>query len=136
MKYLIWGMLILLVGCTGNRPSNLGIDQGKLGPCPETPNCVSSFSTTSEHQIAPLSGSLEAVKQVLSKTERVAIITENDTYLYAEFTSFFWRFVDDVEFYAIPEQQIVHVRSASRLGKSDLGVNRDRIETIRAALAN
>ena len=55
-------------------------------------------------------------------------------YLYAEYSSALFGFVDDVEFYFPPETHIIHVRSASRLGHSDLGVNRKRIEAIRARL--
>ena len=66
--------------------------------------------------------------------DRVTIITQNENYLYAEFTSAIMRFVDDVEFLYDPGQQVVQIRSASRLGKSDLGVNRKRIEFIRSAL--
>ena len=66
--------------------------------------------------------------------DRVTIITQNENYLYAEFTSAMMRFVDDVEFLYDPGQQVVQIRSASSLGKSDLGVNRKRIEFIRSAL--
>ena len=66
--------------------------------------------------------------------DRATIITQNENYLYAEYTSAIMRFVDDVEFLYDPGQQVVQVRSASRLGTSDLGVNRKRIEFIRSAL--
>ena len=64
---------------------------------------------------------------------RTKIVTENETYLYAEFASNLMGFVDDVEFYLDKTAGVIHVRSASRLGQSDLGVNRQRIEAIRAA---
>jgi uncharacterized protein (DUF1499 family) len=66
--------------------------------------------------------------------KKTKIITENKNYLYAEFTSAIMGFVDDVEFYLDEGAKVIHVRSASRLGQSDLGVNRKRIETIRTKL--
>ncbi len=121
----------------GKRPSNLGACDGKLAPCPHTPNCVSSQSTDSIHQIAPLSynstpeKALADIKSVVESLPRTKIITEKDNYLYAEFKSALLGFIDDVEFYLDSNANFIHVRSASRLGQSDLGVNRKRIETIR-----
>lgn len=121
----------------GKRPSNLGACDGKLAPCPHTPNCVSSQSTDSIHQIAPLSynytpeKALADIKSVVESLPRTKIITEKDNYLYAEFKSALLGFIDDVEFYLDSNANFIQVRSASRLGQSDLGVNRKRIETIR-----
>jgi uncharacterized protein (DUF1499 family) len=72
------------------------------------------------------------LKKIIQGMKRTRIITEKDDYLYVEFTSALWRFVDDVEFYFKDASKTIQVRSASRLGRSDLGVNRKRIETIRA----
>lgn len=125
---------------TGKRPENLGVRDGKLAPCPNTPNCVSSQSADAVHKIEPLtykSTSQEALaklKQTLQSLPRTKIIAETNNYLYAEFTIPIMGFVDDVEFYLDAEAKVFHVRSASRLGQSDLGVNRKRIETLRAKL--
>jgi uncharacterized protein (DUF1499 family) len=124
---------------SGQRPDNLGVKDGKLAACPASPNCVSSQAPSSdaEHSIAPLqydSSAAEAIarlKSIIEGMERTEIIEETETYLYAEFTSKLMGFVDDVEFYAAPDTGTIHVRSASRLGQSDLGVNRQRIEAIR-----
>lgn len=122
----------------GKRPTNLGARSGQLAPCPISPNCVSSFSQDAEHKINPLAytstpaEAMANLKKVIQSLERSKIITETDNYLYAEFTSALMGFVDDVEFLLDEEQKAIHVRSASRLGESDLGVNRKRIETIRA----
>ncbi|MBE8966194.1 DUF1499 domain-containing protein [Nostocales cyanobacterium LEGE 12452] len=122
----------------GKRPNNLGISNGKLAPCPNSPNCVSSQSTDASHQIAPLTftstpeEAITNLKQIIESLPRTKIITENKDYLYAEFKSALLGFVDDVEFYLDRTANLIHVRSASRLGQSDLGVNRQRIETIRA----
>ncbi|MCC5660621.1 DUF1499 domain-containing protein [Nostoc sp. XA010] len=124
----------------GKRPNNLGISNGKLAPCPNSPNCVSSQSTDAVHKIAPLtftSTTEEAIsnlKKIIESLPRTKIITESQDYLYAEFKSALLGFVDDVEFYLDRNANVIQVRSASRLGQSDLGVNRQRIETIRAKL--
>ena len=128
---------------SGTRPTNLGVTDGKLAPCPNTPNCVCSQASSSdkEHYIESLtyegSGTeaIAALKSVIQGMDRTEIITETDTYLYAEFTSALMGYVDDVEFYVDSANNLIHARSASRLGKSDLGVNRKRIEAIRSALA-
>ena len=124
----------------GKRPDNLGVREGKLLLCPNTPNCVCSQSSDAQHSIEPLtydSSAAEAmadIKTAIQAMERTKIITENKNYLYAEFTSAIMGFVDDVEFHLDGDAKVIHVRSASRLGQSDLGVNRKRIETIRTKL--
>ena len=124
----------------GKRPTNIDVQSGQLAPCPSTPNCVNSQSQDAQHSIEPLtynSAPTEAMadlKKVIQSLERTKIITETENYLYAEFTTKLMGFVDDVEFLLDPSAKVIHVRSASRLGQSDLGVNRKRIETIRAKL--
>ncbi|MBD1926994.1 DUF1499 domain-containing protein [Trichocoleus sp. FACHB-90] len=124
----------------GKRPTNLGVQSGKLAPCPSTPNCVNSQSQDSEHKIEPLtynSSAAQAItdlKTVIQSLPKTKIVAETDNYLYAEFTTKLMGFVDDVEFYVDDAAKTIHVRSASRLGQSDLGVNRKRIETLRAKL--
>ncbi len=125
---------------TGKKPSNLGVRDGKLAPCPSTPNCVCSQSEDAGHKIEPLTYkstpqvAFTQLKQAIESQPRTKIITQSPNYLYAEFTSAIMKFVDDVEFYLDEDAKVIHVRSASRLGQSDLGVNRKRIETIRAKL--
>jgi len=129
---------MLIIGCTGARPASLGIKDGKLAPCPSTPNCVSSQRTDREHAVEPLSfpGTVAeahaGIKKIILSMKRSRIITETDSYIHAEFTSAVFRFVDDVEFQFDESTKVIHVRSASRLGSSDLGVNRKRVEDIRA----
>ena len=124
----------------GTRPTNLGVQSGQLAPCPSTPNCVSSQSQDAEHSIEPFTynssptKALADLKTVIQSLPRTKIIAQTENYLYAEFTSALMGFVDDVEFYLAPGAKAMEVRSASRLGESDLGVNRKRIETIRAKL--
>jgi uncharacterized protein (DUF1499 family) len=126
---------------SGKRPADLGVRNGSLKAPPSSPNAVSSQVTGGYHQIAPLvyKGSQEqamkALKQVVESTPNTRIIETKPDYLYAEYASALMGFVDDVEFYLPPGGKIIHVRSASRLGYSDLGANRKRIEAIRARLA-
>ncbi len=126
---------------SGKRPGDLGASNGLLKPVPVSPNAVSSQATGGYHQIAPLSyngacePALAALKSIVENTLRTCVIKERADYLYAEYTSKLIGYVDDVEFYFPPDEQIIHVRSASRLGYSDFGVNRRRIEDIRVKLA-
>lgn len=124
-----------LFNFSGKRPDHLGVKDGQLAPCPDTPNCVNSQSEDSQSSIEPLPPvDISQLSKVIKGMERTEIIEQTDNYLYAEFTSKIMGFVDDVEFYRDPEANILHVRSASRLGQSDLGVNRKRVEAIRAKL--
>jgi apolipoprotein D and lipocalin family protein len=109
----------------------------KLRPCPDTPNCVSSLAGDQKHFIEPISyeGERTVAQQemlaVLKSFKRVRMVRIEEDYIHAEFVSSFFKFVDDVEFYFDPAQKLIQVRSASRTGYSDLGVNRRRIEAIR-----
>ena len=128
---------------SGKRPTNLGIKEGKLSPCPSSPNCVCSqcATTDTQHYIQPFSyastpsKAINKLKSIIQGMPRTTIITESENYLYAEFTSKLMGYVDDVEFYVDQNAQVIQVRSASRLGQSDLGVNRNRIEEIRNLFA-
>jgi uncharacterized protein (DUF1499 family) len=116
------------------RPTNLGATNGRLAPCRRTPNCVSSQADPSdrEHYIAPLRASMTEVRRVVESLPRTRIVLAHPDYLYAEFRSRLLGFVDDVEFFF--DGAIVQVRSASRLGRRDFGVNRARIERLRKML--
>lgn len=124
---------------SGAPPAGLG--GSSLKQCPKSPNCVSSQAGDSEHAIAPITYSdsrAEAyarLKMVLSEMTRMTIVGEKEDYIHAEAKSLIFRFVDDVEFYFPAEGKVIHVRSASRVGNSDLGVNRKRVEEIRERFA-
>jgi uncharacterized protein (DUF1499 family) len=119
---------------------DLGINNGKLMPCPKTPNCVNSQAVGEKQYIQPIRCTETRQKararllQILKSEKRTKILTAQENYIRAVFTSALFRFVDDVEFY-FPEEQadetVIHIRSASRIGYSDLGANRKRIERIR-----
>lgn len=132
-----------LFSFAGKRPENLGVKDEKLAACPSSPNCVSSQAATTdaEHSIAAFSyqseplAAIATLKSVIQSMPRTKLVTEDSNYLYAEFATALMGFVDDVEFYLDDANRVIHVRSASRLGQSDLGVNRKRIEEIRGAFS-
>lgn len=108
----------------------------RFAPVPKSPNCVSSRAdaTDTEHHIAPLTGTtLEAIKADLLAQPRSTLLEEADGYLHFIETTRILRFKDDIEFEQ--EGEVIHVRSASRIGHSDLGVNRKRVEALRSRLA-
>ena len=125
----------------GSPPSALGVRDGRLAPCPASPNCVSSQAGDAEHRIAPLAykgsaaDALARLARVIAAQPSATIVAQHDGYLYATFQTPLMGFVDDVEFVVDPKRGVIDVRSASRLGNRDFGVNRKRIETLRAALA-
>jgi len=125
----------LLAACSGERPNNLGVRDNRLSSCPSSPNCVSSQASDEEHRIAPLAfkddpdTAFARLKQILARRNDTAVIEESPGYLLVELRTTF--FVDDGEFLLDRVGRIVHVRSASRLGYSDLGKNRSRMEEVR-----
>jgi uncharacterized protein (DUF1499 family) len=133
--------ILALLSVFARRPDHLGVVEGRLVPCPDKPNCVCSQDEDERHAIAPLhytGSATEAVgrlKKVLAAQPRTRIVTAHEEYLHAECTSRLFRFVDDVEFLIDDARKVIHFRSASRAGRSDMGVNRERMESIRKAFA-
>jgi uncharacterized protein (DUF1499 family) len=132
-------VLLAVLSATAKRPENLGVSDGRLGPCPDSPNCVCSQATDAAHRVEPIAfegpadEALGRLKAAIGTLPRLRVVTEAGAYLHAEATSLLFRFVDDVEFYVDREAKVIHVRSASRAGRSDMGVNRARVEQIRTA---
>ena len=110
----------------------------RLPPCPSSPNCVSTQAQDAGHAIPPFRyrksrvEAKEALKEVIRSLPRIKLVEEDESYLHYEFTSLLLRFVDDVEFLFDDETKTLHFRSASRTGYGDLGVNRTRMEQVRA----
>ena len=145
-------LYVISVGCLGyfsfffliphlilaGLPDNLGLKNQLLLPCPGTPNCVSSQEKNSQHRVKSITfqGSLELAMEklyrVINSMRGTRIVTQDVVYWHVEFTTQLLRFIDDVEFYFDESQSLIHVRSASRQGYWDLGVNRRRVETIRS----
>ncbi len=125
------------VSQSGRAP---GLSGGKLAPCPDRPNCVSSDATDPGHAVEPLrfdperltpGEAWERLREVVDSIPGARITGVSDDYLGAECRSRLFGFVDDLEFQLRPEASIIAVRSASRVGHSDLGANRRRVEALR-----
>ena len=130
-------LTFVLTACSTDQTIKTGAANDRLSPCPESPNCVSSLSEDKSHQVEPLTYNVpleearEKLISVIKSMKRSEIAIAENNYLHATFTSFLFRFVDDVEFSFDDERKIIDVRSASRTGYSDFGVNRRRVEEIR-----
>jgi uncharacterized protein (DUF1499 family) len=120
--------------------SNLGVKDGYLFSCPATPNCVVSQNADEAHAIAPieyhtdLAKARETLLKVLTVVPRTEVVEQTPSYIRAQSKSRIFKFIDDVEFYFPSDEKVIHLRSASRQGESDLGVNRRRLEQIRLAM--
>ncbi len=148
--FLILPLLILAAGqfglFSGRSPSDLGVREGKLKPPSRTPNSVSSQAglwpdgdyASTYASIEPLrvqgdrATAITRLRALLAAWPGARIVAEEPDYLRVEFTTRWLRFVDDAEFWLDSAHNVIQVRSASRLGRKDFGVNRARIETIRA----
>jgi len=135
--------MLALTACAGAAPANVQQDalSRTLSPCPDSPNCVSTQApvTDTEHFIEPIpfTGSAADARQkllaVIAAMPRTEIVTDEETYIHATFASQIFRFVDDVQFVIDDAAKTIHFRSASRMGRSDMGVNRKRMEEIRTS---
>ena len=131
---------LYVISMSGRVPSNIGVVDGKLAACPDSPNCVSTQATDSEQKMIPIAlaatdetdqSAIEEIKSVIAKHfSRAKLVSEKEDYLHYEFTSLIFRFVDDVEFLVDTDKQQIDFRSAARVGHSDLGKNRKRMERI------
>lgn len=138
---------ISLVWLSKNQPStaevNIGVESGHFAPCPETPNCVSTQADPQDapHYVEPIpfSGEREQLLAYLADwirtQERAEVISRSDNYLHAVFASRTFGFKDDLEIFIPDGSKHVHIRSAARVGRSDMGVNRARYETVRDLLS-
>ena len=121
----------------GTPPSDLGVSAGVLKPCPDTPNCVSS-QASGKHFIRPIpfdaepTLALQLAHDIVRTMPRTRIVERTANYIRAEILSRLFGFVDDLELYLDADRRVLHVRSAARIGYSDLGVNRRRVEQFRA----
>ena len=137
---LILILCLLLLSCSGGAPAQLGIHNARLAACPSSPNCVSSDAADAGHQVKsfhlaePPAEAWRATLALVAKLPRTKIVTADSSYLHAECRSAVFGFVDDLELQLRPEQKLMAVRSAARLGYTDFGVNRKRVEQLRAEL--
>ncbi len=139
---IVMGMLMLsfLFGCSAEAPSTLGVSDGRLASCPDKPNCVASDAKDEAKRIEPFrfegdeAAAWDALKNAVAGLERTTVITADDSYLHAEARSRIFGFVDDLEFHLRPDERLIALRSAARTGRSDFGVNAERLETLRTRL--
>jgi uncharacterized protein (DUF1499 family) len=142
-RYLfMFALTFLLTACSTNQTIETGTTNDRLSPCPKSPNCVSSLSEDESHYVAPLAyeTTLEEAREklisVINSMKRSEMVTAEVNYIHATFKSALFGFVDDVEFLFDDQRKVIDVRSASRTGYSDLGVNRKRVEEIRQKFVN
>lgn len=132
MEPMLWGLGIAVAGLALG-----GVTNGRLAACPRSPNCVCSQDTSLSHAVAPLryeddfESAMNRLIAVIRSMRGTAIVKHDGPYLHATFTTRMFRFIDDVEFLFDDQEKLLHVRSASRVGWSDLGKNRRRVEEIR-----
>ena len=143
---LAWYLLLMLlswglVGCGNSSAPRLGLKDGHLRPCPDSPNCVFSNATDAAHRVAPFQLQAAASPRVWKALQKTVatlpgaqITTATDNYLHAECRSAVFGFIDDLELQLQPQQNQIAVRSAARLGYYDFGVNRKRTEELRRRL--
>ncbi len=133
-------LFVFVINLT-SKPVALGAVGGRLAPCPETPNCVSSTAEDPAQLVEPfkLEGDPAAVREklkaALTRLGGTTVVKEETNYLHIVATTAFFRFRDDLELLIDPVKGVVHVRSGSRIGVSDLGANRKRVERLRGILA-
>jgi uncharacterized protein (DUF1499 family) len=137
---VVGGLLGMLSACSVGVPDTVGLRDGRLAPCPSSPNCVSSLATDDEHRVsafmlAPGSEvSMDSLRQLVETLPRTEVVeVQEGAYLRAQSRSALFRFVDDLELHRRAEDRL-EVRSASRVGYSDMGVNRKRVEQLRQLL--
>lgn len=151
LRFVKLNLIILLIGLVGfgllrwlvvsrsPLPENLGVRNGRLAPCPDNQNCVSTRATETQHAIDPIpyngdtAVAQRRIQAIIARMPRAAVLTANANYIHAEFRTLLWGFIDDVEFQFDEEAGLIHFRSAGRLGYGDMGMNRARMEQIRSA---
>jgi len=139
--YFFIVLTLILTACSGTKPTDIGVKSGQLKACPSSPNCVSSQEAKDDdkHYMPPLTyaGTMEAAKtkliEIIKEMERTTITESSGTYIHSEFMTPTMKYVDDVEFFFDDANKVIHFRSASRKGYSDMGLNRKRMNAIVAA---
>jgi len=137
---LIASLSLIAAACAGTRPAQVGIQQTGLAACPASPNCVSSDASDAAHRVAPFvlssppAEAWKSVRAAVAALPDTQVVAASASRLHAESTSEIFGFVDDLELQLRVSQGLIAVRSASRLGYGDMGVNRSRVEELRDAL--
>ncbi len=136
--FVIIGLLFVGLSISSRKQPELGLLNGELRPCPATPNCVCSEQQVEESFVEPLVYTANTddvwrkIKRAITETGGI-VLTEHAGYLHARYETPLMRYVDDVELRVDAKNQVIHIRSASRVGHSDMGANRQRVSRIRTA---
>jgi uncharacterized protein (DUF1499 family) len=129
-----------LWACSGNRTEHHNTELSVFLDCPDTPNCVSSLAKNPKYFVEPFNvkkdvqSSWDMVQETVGSLPRTKIVSADNRNIHAECRSMIFRFVDDLMLHLTPSNNIIHIRSASRTGYSDFGVNRRRVENLRKIL--
>jgi len=142
LRFFLGPLLLVMIlwGCSGSPTERQHSESLGFLDCPDTPNCVSSLAKNPKYRVEPfklkkdLKTRWDLVKKTVELLPRTKVVSADNSDIHAECRSMIFRFVDDLTLHLIPSNSIIHVRSASRIGYSDLGVNRRRIETLRKKL--
>ncbi len=133
-------LFTILWGCSGNPAERHNSESPGFLDCPDTPNCVSSLAKNTKYRVEPFKlkkdpeTSWDMVQKTVGSLPRTKVVSADNRDIHAECKSMIFRFVDDVMLHLTPSNGIIHIRSASRTGYFDLGVNRDRVENLRKKL--
>jgi uncharacterized protein (DUF1499 family) len=148
MKRMLKGFIASLIvvtilwGCSGNPTEPRDSEPSGFLDCPDTPNCVSSLAKNPNHRVEPFKlkkdskTSWDIVRKTVGALPRTKIVSADNSDIHAECRSMVFRFVDDFMLHLTPSDGIIHIRSASRTGYSDFGVNHRRVENLRKKLRN
>ena len=144
LKVIIGSFVFVTIfwGCSGNKTERHNMESSDFLDCPDMPNCVSSLSKNPKHRIEPFKlkkdhkTGWDIVQKTVGSLPRTKIVSADNSDIHAECRSMIFRFVDDLMLHLIPSNGIIHIRSASRTGYSDLGVNGRRVESLRKKLRN
>ena len=139
LRLVVSSSIFWVVAVAKPRLGAGGVQEGRLAPCPDSPNCVSTQAPPDDktHYIQPVAFSgeakraLRALSEAVGEVPRSKVVKRDKRYLHAEFRSRVFRFVDDVEFFVDNDAKLIHFRSASRVGRGDMGANRKRMERLR-----
>jgi uncharacterized protein (DUF1499 family) len=137
-SYVVLFLLtVSMVGSVLGREQNSGGDGVQIAPCPQSPNCVSSLDQDPDHRVKPLrhdltdNQALTRLRSIIETMPRTKVVQSTNRYLHVEFRSAIFGFVDDLELLIAENPGVIHIRSSSRIGYWDFGVNRRRVERIR-----
>jgi uncharacterized protein (DUF1499 family) len=142
LRFFLGPLLLIMIlwGCSGGPTERQNSNSSGFLDCPDTPNCVSSLAKNPKYRVEPFKlkkdpkTSWDIVKKTVEQLPRTKVVSADNSDIHAECKSMIFRFVDDLTLHLTPSNGIINIRSASRIGYSDLGVNRRHVENLRKKL--